>query len=153
MILIFVFNTALKLGYGKEVDVYSFGMLLWEICAMEKPFDSIKSVDDFHELVVLCGNRPPLNNNPLWTRSLKDLLSRCWSTDPLDRPDMSQVKSMICMVLRDMNVAILRLKQSKTSQNRLSGKREENGKDSVRLTPSQQQPGFLNKWRKRASIA
>jgi hypothetical protein len=147
---------ALKLGYGKEVDVYSFGMLLWEICAMEKPFDSIQSVDDFHDLVVLCGSRPPLNDDPLWTKSLKQLMSRCWSTDPLDRPDMSQVKSMLCVVLRDMNVAIMKLKQLRMS--RKSGeRRDENGRNSTRAPPQQQQQqqqqGFLNKWRRRASIA
>ena len=98
-------EVALKLGYGKEVDVYSFGMLLWEICALEKPFDSIKSVDAFHDMVVLCGKRPSLHIDPLWTTSLKNLMSRCWSTDPLDRPTMVQVKSMLCNVLRDMNVS------------------------------------------------
>ncbi|EED89639.1 hypothetical protein THAPSDRAFT_263887, partial [Thalassiosira pseudonana CCMP1335] len=95
-------EVALKLGYGHEVDVYSFGMLLWEICVMEKPFDSIQSVEDFHDIVVLCGKRPPLNIDPLWTKSLKNLMVRCWSTDPLDRPSMMQVKSMLCDVLRDM---------------------------------------------------
>ena len=29
-------------GYGKEVDVYSFGILLWEMCALKKPFASVK---------------------------------------------------------------------------------------------------------------
>eukprot|EP00984_Skeletonema_dohrnii_P038161 scaffold41058_cov155-Skeletonema_dohrnii-CCMP3373.AAC.1 len=97
-------EVALKLGYGKEVDVYSFGMLLWEICVLEKPFDSIQSVEEFHDLVVLCGKRPSLHSDPLWTPSLKHLMSRCWSTDPLDRPTMVEVKTMLCNVLRDMNM-------------------------------------------------
>lgn len=152
-------EVALKLGYGKEVDVYSFGMLLWEICAMEKPFDSIQSVEEFHDLVVLRSNRPPLNNDPLWTRSLKELMSRCWSTDPLDRPVMSQVKNMICTVLRDMNVAVIKLKQLRANQARVSGSsRDENGRSTRRMAPqeqqrSQQPAGLLNKWRRRASIA
>ena len=138
---------ALKLGYGKEVDVYSFGMLLWEICAMEKPFDSIQSVDDFHDMVVLCGSRPPLNLDPLWTRSLKELMSRCWSTDPLDRPDMGQVKSMLCVVLKDMNVATARLKQLKASQGRSTKKEENDTKNATQ----QQQVGLFHKWRRRHS--
>jgi serine/threonine protein kinase len=148
-------EVALKLGYGKEVDVYSFGMLLWEICAMEKPFDSIQSVDDFHDLVVLCGSRPPLNNDPLWTRSLKQLMSRCWSTDPYDRPDMSQVKSMLCVVLRDMNIATMKLKQLRADQARTSSfKRDESSSSSQTPPREPQQPsGFLNKFRRRASIA
>lgn len=123
---------------------------------MEKPFDSIQSVEDFHDLVVLCGSRPPLNNDPLWTRSLKELMSRCWSTDPRDRPDMIQVKSMLCVVLRDMNVATMKLKQIRASQaNNVSGKRDERERSSrpMRRDPPQESVGFLNKLRRRASIS
>ena len=131
-------EVALKLGYGKEVDVYSFGMLLWEICVLEKPFDSIQSVEEFHDLVVLCGKRPSLHVDPLWTPSLKHLMARCWSTDPLDRPTMAEVKSMLCNVLRDMNVKAM-----------------QKGGDSSSGQPQkqqQQQHTFMNKWRRRISI-
>ncbi len=128
-------EVALKLGYGKEVDVYSFGMLLWEICVLEKPFDSIQSVEEFHDLVVLCGKRPSLHIDPLWTPSLKHLMSRCWSTDPLDRPTMVEVKSMLCKVLRDMNVKAM-----------------QNGGGSSGQAQQQQQHTFMNKWRRRVSI-
>ena len=130
-------EVALKLGYGKEVDVYSFGMLLWEICVLEKPFDSIQSVEEFHDLVVLCGKRPSLHIDPLWTPSLKHLMSKCWSTDPLDRPTMMEVKSLLCNVLRDMNV--------KAMESR--GGNSGNGSGQ-----SQQQNNFMNKWRRRVSI-
>lgn len=132
-------EVALKLGYGKEVDVYSFGMLLWEICVLEKPFDSIQSVEEFHDLVVLCGKRPSLHIDPLWTSSLKHLMSKCWSTDPLDRPTMMEVKSMLCNVLRDMNVKAME------SKNGSSG----SGNSNVQ---SQQQNNFMKKWRRRVSI-
>ena len=73
-------EVALKLGYGKEVDVYSFGMLLWEICALDRPFNSIHTVEAFHDVVVLCGKRPSLKTDPLWPSSLKRLMSQCWDT-------------------------------------------------------------------------
>eukprot|EP00579_Thalassiosira_antarctica_P025745 CAMPEP_0202017338 /NCGR_PEP_ID=MMETSP0905-20130828/36714_1 /ASSEMBLY_ACC=CAM_ASM_000554 /TAXON_ID=420261 /ORGANISM="Thalassiosira antarctica, Strain CCMP982" /LENGTH=964 /DNA_ID=CAMNT_0048577963 /DNA_START=180 /DNA_END=3074 /DNA_ORIENTATION=+ len=134
-------EVALKLGYGKEVDVYSFGMLLWEICALDKPFDLIQSVDEFHDLVVLCGRRPSLNTDPLWTVSLKNLICRCWSTDPLDRPNMGEVKSLLCNVLRDMN---------KEMEIRNSGNGSGRGGGS---TQRQEQGGnFIHKWRRRVSI-
>ncbi|KAL3779661.1 hypothetical protein HJC23_006817 [Cyclotella cryptica] len=34
-------EVGLYLGYGREVDVYSFGIMLWEVCALRKPFSSI----------------------------------------------------------------------------------------------------------------
>ncbi|KAL7438469.1 hypothetical protein ACHAXM_006264 [Skeletonema potamos] len=138
-------EVALKLGYGKEVDVYSFGMLLWEICVLEKPFDSIQSVEEFHDLVVLCGKRPSLHVDPLWTPSLKHLMSRCWSTDPLDRPTMVEVKSMLCKVLRDMNV--------KAMQNGGgSGHAQQQQQQQHQQQQQQQQHTFMNKWRRRVSI-
>mmetsp|Transcript_3824 Transcript_3824/g.8447 ORF Transcript_3824/g.8447 Transcript_3824/m.8447 type:complete len:867 (+) Transcript_3824:469-3069(+) len=145
-------EVALKLGYGHEVDVYSFGMLLWEICAMEKPFDSIQSVEDFHDIVVLCGKRPPLNIDPLWTKSLKNLMVRCWSTDPLDRPSMMQVKSMLCDVLRDMNIKAME-KRGGSSGNESKSKGGDGGSSAARGRPAQQPPpNFINKWRRRVSI-
>ncbi len=99
-------EVALKLGYGKEVDVYSFAMLLWEICALDRPFNSIHTVEAFHDVVVLCGKRPSLKTDPLWPSSLKRLMSQCWDTDPLERPTMGEVKSLLCNVLRDMNNAM-----------------------------------------------
>ncbi len=128
-------EVALKLGYGKEVDVYSFGMLLWEICVLEKPFDSIQSVEEFHDLVVLCGKRPSLHSDPLWTPSLKHLMSRCWSTDPLDRPTMVEVKTMLCNVLRDMNMKAM-----------------QNGGVSSVQPQEPQQHNFISKWRRRVSL-
>jgi len=146
-------EVALKLGYGKEVDVYSFGMLLWEICALDKPFDSIQSVDEFHDLVVLCGRRPSLNIDPLWTTSLKNLMCRCWSTDPLDRPTMCEVKSLLCNVLRDMNKAM------ETSRQRRSGDggggntgNANDGKGGSTAQRQEQGGNFIHKWRRRVSI-
>ena len=139
-------EVALKLGYGKEVDVYSFGMLLWEICVLEKPFDSIQSVEEFHDLVVLCGKRPSLHTDPLWTPSLKHLMSRCWSTDPLDRPTMVQVKSMLCNVLRDMNMNAMQKKGGGSGSGTGSSGRPQESQQQ------QQQHNFISKLRRRVSL-
>jgi serine/threonine protein kinase len=125
-------EVALKLGYGKEVDVYSFGMLLWEVCALDKPFDTIQSVEEFHDIVVLYGKRPSLHVEPYWPTSLKALMSRCWSTDPLDRPTMVDVKNMLHNVLRDV-----------------SGDRNEG---STGAKSSGQVGNFMSKWRRRVSL-
>ncbi|KAL7537698.1 hypothetical protein ACHAWF_005877 [Thalassiosira exigua] len=143
-------EVALKLGYGKEVDVYSFGMLLWEICALDKPFDAVQSVDEFHDLVVLKGRRPSLNVDPLWTSSLKNLMCRCWSTDPLDRPTMAQAKSFLCTVLRDMNRAMTEARQGGSGG---GGKGGGGGRGGATQQQRQEQGGnFIHKWRRRVSI-
>jgi hypothetical protein len=141
-------EVALKLGYGKEVDAYSFGMLLWEVCALDKPFESIQSVNEFHDVVVLYGKRPSLHVDPLWPSSLKALMSRCWSTDPLDRPTMVQVKSMLCTVLRDVNNDMERY----GSSNRSTGGGNVGSQESPHQLVHEQGGNFINRWRRRVSL-
>ena len=141
-------EVALKLGYGKEVDVYSFGMLLWEICVLEKPFDAIQSVEEFHDLVVLCGKRPSLHSDPLWTPSLKHLMSKCWSTDPLDRPTMMEVKGMLCNVLRDMNMRALQ----KAGVNISQQQEQQQQQQQQQQQEVDKHLNFMLKWRRRVSL-
>lgn len=137
-------EVALKLGYGKEVDVYSFGMLLWEVCALDKPFESIQSVDEFHDIVTLYGKRPSLHIDPLWPSSLKALMSRCWSTDPLDRPPMAEVKRRLCNVLRDVNMT--------TEKNNVAAAGGV-GKGGITKQLGQEHgASFIHKWRRRISL-
>ena len=88
------------LDYGKEVDVYSFGILLWEICAAKKPFSKIKSTRDFKNKVYGEEERPKLGK--YWPGYLKDLMQKCWSNDPAERPTMTYVKSMLTSSVCEM---------------------------------------------------
>ncbi|KAL3791455.1 hypothetical protein ACHAW5_008074 [Stephanodiscus triporus] len=143
-------EVALQLGYGKEVDVYSFGMLLWEVCALDKPFDSIKSVDEFHDIVVLYGKRPSLHIDPLWPSSLKSLMTLCWSTDPLDRPTMVKVKSMLCSVLRDVNEA--GTEKNESSNGRAKDDGGKGGQGGTQQKRQEQGGNFIDKIRRRVSL-
>jgi len=88
------------LGYGKEVDVYSFGILLWEICAARKPFSNVKSAEDFENKVFRKEERP--KPGKYWPEYLKDLMQKCWSCDPKERPTMCIAKSLLSAALSDM---------------------------------------------------
>lgn len=87
-------------GYGKEVDVYSFGILLWEICAAKKPFSNVKSAEDFEDKVFCKGERPKLGKN--WPWYLKNTLPKCWSSDSSERPPIDYVKSMLTAAVHDL---------------------------------------------------
>ena len=50
----------LEMGHSFPADVHSFGILLWQICALKKPFDKVESADQFHEVVFVNGTRPKL---------------------------------------------------------------------------------------------
>ena len=88
------------LDYGKEVDVYSFGILLWEICAATKPFSNIMSTRDFKNKVYGEKERPKLGK--YWRKDVKYLLKKCWSSDPTERPTMNYIKSMLTSSVCEM---------------------------------------------------
>lgn len=95
-------EVGLESGYGLPADVYSFGILLWEICALKKPFGTVKSADDFHKSVFEKGSRPSLKN--YWPRVLAETMSNCWSTFPMSRPAMSHVKSMLAAHVLELSL-------------------------------------------------
>ena len=77
-------------AYSFPVDVYSFGVLLWEICSLERPFARIKSPEDFRRVVFEGGARPKLAKR--WPPVLKGIIGRCWCSKPGKRPTMKEVK-------------------------------------------------------------
>ena len=83
----------LDLGYSFPADVYSFGMLLWEMCILEKPFNSVKSPHTFYRKVFEEGERPKLSEH--WPRILNNVMSRCWSSHPDDRPTIHLVETTL----------------------------------------------------------
>ena len=85
------------LGYSLPADVYSFGVLLWEICALKKPFGHIRSSEEFEDKVFHAGERPPLGKH--WPNRVKEVMTSCWFVTTTFRPTMLDVTSMLSMVL------------------------------------------------------
>lgn len=86
------------LAYNEKVDVYSFAMVLWQICTLLKPFAGMSEAEHFNS-VVLGGLRPPLDHR--WPPGLSAVLQCGWHPDPNYRPSMVDIRQM----LRDVFVA------------------------------------------------
>lgn len=86
------------LSYNEKVDVYSFALVLWQICALRKPFAGMTEADHYRD-VVQGGARPPLDTR--WHPQLVHLLQACWHVHPGARPSMLQARDM----LRQISVA------------------------------------------------
>ena len=93
-------EVGLSLGYGTEADVYSFGILLWELCAWTKPHPSIASLGDFEKAVFAGGKRPVIKDR--WPTIMKELISSCWSAAPSERPTMSDIKSSLSLMMTNI---------------------------------------------------
>ncbi|CAM9680902.1 unnamed protein product [Choristocarpus tenellus] len=64
--------------YNEKVDVYSFGLILWEMLSLNQVFSSMSSEE--HILQVLEGGlRPPFEK--CWTEEVKEILNGCWQQE------------------------------------------------------------------------
>jgi hypothetical protein len=86
-------EVALASPYGLSADVFSFGIILYEICALRKPYGGIKDIETF-KCKVICGGRRPVPFKE-WPACVKELVGDCGVTEPRLRPKINEVVSRI----------------------------------------------------------
>lgn len=74
----------------KKADVYSFGLILWEMLSLRRPFDGLNR-KEFVQTVIKGGRRPPLQQE--WSGALRELMRRCWDEDMDTRPGALLISS------------------------------------------------------------
>ena len=79
---------ARELPYNQSSDVYSFGILLHQICSLDVPFDGF-TMSMFQTKVVNGGYRPKLD--PKWPDRIQSLMKKCWSSNISERPKMEDI--------------------------------------------------------------
>ena len=85
-------EVAKSLPYNLKADVYSFGILFWQIMALKKPFPKL-TMKTLEEFVVNGGRRPDLEED--WSRNVKELMQSCWDADISIRSDFDEVKEQL----------------------------------------------------------
>ena len=72
--------------YGKLADVYSYGIVLWEIAALDYPWADLTGAFLTNQLLqaVQAGRRPPID--AAWPAAYVELMAACWQTSPALRP-------------------------------------------------------------------
>jgi serine/threonine protein kinase len=75
--------------FDQKADIYSFGVVLWEILTREPAFAHHNSVEEFKRAITALDERPPIPPDCL--PSLRDLMTRCWDKDPAKRPYFPEI--------------------------------------------------------------
>eukprot|EP00698_Gefionella_okellyi_P004243 TRINITY_DN1393_c0_g1_i1.p1 TRINITY_DN1393_c0_g1~~TRINITY_DN1393_c0_g1_i1.p1 ORF type:complete len:280 (-),score=58.09 TRINITY_DN1393_c0_g1_i1:34-873(-) len=81
-------------SYGAKADVYSMGIILWELCARLVPYEG-EFPDDYRiaEAVLLKQHRPQIP--PYVPHRLAKLMQQCWQHDVHKRPTMTQLMLLL----------------------------------------------------------
>lgn len=75
--------------YTLSADVYSFGMVFWQIMSLEPFLADITSKRSCVEQVVQQNVRPMLDDE--WSDSIQELLKACWARHANKRPTMKHI--------------------------------------------------------------
>jgi serine/threonine protein kinase len=85
--------------YDESADVYSFGIVLWELLTQDDPFPEIDTLNMMLDQVVN-GNHRPTMPDTCPTR-LKQLIEACWQGDPGKRPPFEKVIPLFNQIIVD----------------------------------------------------
>ncbi|KAG8368040.1 hypothetical protein BUALT_Bualt15G0004100 [Buddleja alternifolia] len=85
--------------YDHKADVFSFGVVLWELLTGKIPYEYLTPLQAAVG-VVQNGLRPTIPKNT--HKKLAELLERCWQQDPTLRPDFSDVTETLKKISKEV---------------------------------------------------
>lgn len=87
-------------------DIYSLGIVLWEVASREKPWAHITSFKDL-ATEVLAGKRPPCDSE--WPLSFRHIIQICWQNSKKQRPKAKEAHILLTLGNSKPNLSLKEL--------------------------------------------
>ena len=82
--------------YDQSADVYSYGIVMWEIAARcSDPWSDVQGPFLMNSLLarITAGQRPAVDSG--WPGGYVAVMRRCWATDPRSRPAFAEISTLL----------------------------------------------------------
>lgn len=90
--------------YVTRSDVYSFGIVCWEIFCGRVPFGQFTQVPQLMMKVAVRGERPQFQADDQVPNSVQNMIKACWDQDTEKRPDFLVIVKMLNAIKRELEL-------------------------------------------------
>lgn len=78
---------------SEETDIYSFGMVVWEIVSKKLPFSEIE--EDMMVAIKIMGGNNHQSIPEVCPNFISELILKCWNNNPKDRPSTGTILDIL----------------------------------------------------------
>ncbi|RHZ82775.1 hypothetical protein Glove_103g272 [Diversispora epigaea] len=100
--------------YTKKSDIYSIGILMWEVITGETPFGDQEHDRDL-AFAITEGYRPWINENIPFEYAT--LIKQCWDADPDNRPDANIIFDKMTLLIKSLYEEMDKQQQKQSIKN------------------------------------
>ena len=118
-------EVALRKPYTEKVDVYSFGVIVWQMAKDKVPYNGMMRAE-LLDRVSAKGERPKMDRS--WPSCFCAFLDSCWHPDPVQRPSFADI--LITLEAISKEISRSSLKRWHLRSNGIRPKMEENTQSS-----------------------
>ena len=120
--------------YSQPIDIYSFGILLWQLLSCKIPFYDMENENNIAEQIIE-GHRPSIDDLPPdIPEEIIEMIESCWNSNPKQRMGFEKIISILSPYFKDdfkfsNNVKFQKTKYKASTAKNLKIKRKIIGKN------------------------